>query len=502
MPITNRFFVRSTLGLLLVGLVALAAIVATAFWLGVRANASFDAVIAARALRSATIEVRSSLQDAETAQRGFLLTGREPYLQPYRAATGAIPGQITQLDKMIGNDSALRDAWIDAKQAMSGKLAELAQTISLKQNNQNDAALAIVNSDKGKAVMDRARADLGKVTDLVEERISVAVADQQGSARALAWVAAIGAIVILLVVGGSTWTVFRYTGELQQAGAELNALNSELNSLNSGLESRVAERTSELVAANEETERFAYIVTHDLRAPLVNIMGFTAELETSIGDIKAYLDGLADPGSDPLAAAARKATDADLPEAIGFIRSSTRKMDGLINAILKLAREGGRTVRPERIELDRLLEASVDAIRHQVQAAEGEVTLTDQAPTIVTDRLALEQVLGNLLDNAVKYRALGRPLRIAISARAAGRDRIEIDIADNGRGIATQDLQRVFDLFRRAGAQDQPGEGIGLAYVRRVLRNLGGDISVRSEVDKGTTFTVKLPRTYQPLSGR
>src|SRR6185437_3180143 len=85
-PITNRFFVRSTLGLLLVGLVALAAIVATAFWLGVRTNASFDAVLAARTLRGATIDVRGSLQDAETSQRGFLLTGRDPYLQPYQTA--------------------------------------------------------------------------------------------------------------------------------------------------------------------------------------------------------------------------------------------------------------------------------------------------------------------------------------------------------------------------------------------------------------------------------
>jgi len=494
-PITNRLFVRSTLGLLLVGLVALAAIVATAFWLGVRTNAGFDSVLAARALRAATIDMRGSLQDAETSQRGFLLTGRDPYLQPYEMAIAAIPGQVAHLDKLIGDDAALKAPWVDAKEAISAKLAELAQTITLKQNNQAAAALAIVNDDKGKQLMDRARSDLGKVIDLEEERISAAVADQQSSTRALGWVAVIAAIVIVVVVGGSTWTVFRYTGELQAAGAELNALNA-------GLEQRVAERTADLVAANEETERFAYVVTHDLRAPLVNIMGFTAELEASIAQIKAYLDELGDASANPLAAEAHKATDADLPEAIGFIRSSTRKMDGLINAILKLAREGGRKMRPESVALDRLLENSVDAIRHQVTAADGEVVFKDKAPPIVTDRLALEQVLGNLLDNAVKYRAPERPLRIEIAARQAGRDRIEIEIADNGRGIAAEDAQRVFELFRRAGLQDQPGEGIGLAYVRRVLRNLGGDISMRSEIDKGTTFTVKLPRTYQPLPGR
>ena len=82
-------------------------------------------------------------------------------------------------------------------------------------------------------------------------------------------------------------------------------------------------------------------------------------------------------------------------------------------------------------------------------------------------------------------------------ASAAPGDRIGIEIADNGRGIAEQDRERVFELFRRSGAQDQPGEGIGLAHVRTVVRNLGGDITVTSALDEGTTFRVVLPRHLQ-----
>jgi signal transduction histidine kinase len=264
----------------------------------------------------------------------------------------------------------------------------------------------------------------------------------------------------------------------------------------------VSERTADLVAANDEIQRFAYIVTHDLRAPLVNIMGFTAELETSFGQIRAYLKQLGNPAEgDVIAAEAHRATDADLPEAIGFIRSSTTKMDGLIGAILKLAREGGRVLRPETVDLTELLQASVKTVQHQLTDADGEVSLKVETAAIVCDRLALGQVIGNLLDNAIKYRAKGRPLRIAITSRTPSADWVRIEVADNGRGIAPQDHERVFELFRRAGVQDQPGEGIGLPYVRRIVRNLGGDIKMQSVLGEGTTFVVILPRTMGPLKG-
>ena len=101
----------------------------------------------------------------------------------------------------------------------------------------------------------------------------------------------------------------------------------------------------------------------------------------------------------------------------------------------------------------------------------------------------------------MKYRSQGPAAadrRAAPALRPATASAIEV--ADNGRGIAEQDRERVFELFRRAGAQDQPGEGIGLAYVRTLVRNLGGDITVTSALDEGTTFRVVLPRNL-PVTG-
>ena len=108
--------------------------------------------------------------------------------------------------------------------------------------------------------------------------------------------------------------------------------------------------------------------------------------------------------------------------------------------------------------------------------------------------MSLEQIFGNLLDNAVKYLQPGRQGKIQIDAEDHGAH-VVIKVIDNGRGIADQDQERVFELFRRAGRQDKAGEGIGLAHVRAQVRRLGGDVTVRSRLGEGSEFRVLLPRS-------
>jgi signal transduction histidine kinase len=147
----------------------------------------------------------------------------------------------------------------------------------------------------------------------------------------------------------------------------------EVNALNIDLEGRVSERTAHLAELNEEVRRFAYIVTHDLRAPLVNIMGFTREIEESVKSITPVVDGqtaAAPEQGAPAAAHAWTAVHRDIPEAISFIRSSTQKMDALINAILKLSREGQRRLRYENIDLLSLASTTIAGVKHRLTAAE------------------------------------------------------------------------------------------------------------------------------------
>jgi hypothetical protein len=197
------------------------------------------------------------------------------------------------------------------------------------------------------------------------------------------------------------------------------------------------------------------------------------------------------PDLEPELGGPDKQLSADFSEALGFIKSSIAKMDRLITAILNLTREGRRAFEPVRIDTRELIEGIVKTIAHQAAEANAEIRVAP-LPPLVSDRLALEQIFGNLIDNAIKYLKPGVPGEIAIRARTKLGFAV-FEISDNGRGIDPKDHQRIFELFRRAGTQDKPGQGIGLAHVRALVRRLGGTMSVSSELGSGSTFTVTLP---------
>jgi signal transduction histidine kinase len=493
MPVSRTVFLSSTALFILLGLAALLAIVGETFWLVAQSQVDLNQVTSARQQRAAVIDLRAFAQDAETGQRGYLLTGDEGYLKPYLDAEQRLPAEIERARSLLSGDPEEAAAFERLSETLTAKMAEIKHTLDLDHAGRHDAAVAIVRTDLGRNLMDEARDLLARLTKLTEARIVDRLQAQRSNIANLRTITIISAVAIVLFALASLRSALNYTRQLIEARGALSALNASL-------EERVRERTVELKRANDEIQRFAYVVTHDLRAPLVNIMGFASELEAGLAAVKAHIpqEGA---GEQPAAIQARQAAWADMPEAIGFILSSTKKMDKLINAILKLSREGRRTLRPERIELDALLRGAVENIRHQLNEAGGEVAIEGNAPSLVSDRLALEQIFGNLLDNAAKYGQPGRPLRIQIRARNGERGRVVVEVEDNGRGVASVDHERIFDLFRRAGARDQPGEGIGLPHVRAIVRHLGGEIALRSELGKGTTFAVSVAADLREIVG-
>jgi len=292
--------------------------------------------------------------------------------------------------------------------------------------------------------------------------------------------------MIVILVAGAALVIRRHVHALDDARRDLLEINEDL-------EERVRERTEMVMRSNEELQRYAYIVSHDLRAPLVNIMGFTSELENDLGTITAHLGRVGGDRDDPETKEVFQAIEQSIPEALGFIRSSMTRMDGLINEILKLSRAGRRVLDPVRIDMQGLVSGCIDAIRQRFDAVGAVVTIDTDLPVVTSDRLALEQIFSNLLDNAAKYLVAERTGDIRIRGNI-DRQFARFEIEDNGRGISEADQERVFELFRRAGPQDRPGEGIGLAHTRMLARRLGGDVTLTSDGQSGTTFIVRIAR--------
>jgi signal transduction histidine kinase len=265
------------------------------------------------------------------------------------------------------------------------------------------------------------------------------------------------------------------------------------------LESLVQERTAELAAVNEELRRFAYMVSHDLRAPLVNMNGFLAELRGAIHVVQGVVESLRPHLSDAQKQAVAMSLYEDIPEALDFIGSSVRKMARLSNAVLMLSQIGRRELIFERIDTLLLVQEILATLAFQINQKKVTVDISP-LPEVIADQVALEQIMSNLLTNALTYLRPERAGYIRMWSEAAA-DKITFFVQDNGRGIAAADQEKIFEPFYRVGRQDTPGEGMGLTYTQTLVRRHGGHIYCQSEPEQGTTFVFSLSNYLVPVVG-
>jgi signal transduction histidine kinase len=450
-----------------------------------------------------TLEVENQLSTlllevrrAESGARGYLLTSSREFLADHEAAVAAIPSVLDKLKGLTTDNPDQVSSLAKLRSAIETRLDQFSREKALVDQGKTADAASIVR-DAWAANTTATIRDTADAMRMEEEQLfSLRTASADQSQRLATLVTIAGSALVVLLAGISIVLV-------RGSARARDEAESKLRDINLNLESTVDERTADLREANDEIQRFAYIVSHDLRSPLVNIMGFTSELDELRTDIFRRIATLARTATDspppaegtaPELQGADKQLSEDFTEALSFIKSSIAKMDRLISAILNLTREGRREFVPVRTDTRELIEAIVQTLAHQ--AAEANATIRiEPLPTIVSDRLALEQIFSNLIDNAIKYLKPG----IAGDITIRGRTKLGFaifEIRDNGRGIDPRDHQRIFDLFRRAGSQDRPGQGIGLAHVRALVRRLGGTMSVASELDHGSTFTITLPITW------
>lgn len=475
------------LGLLVAGFIVLVTMSLTSLWLARESDNASEEVAHTLEVNTTIVTYQGALRRAESGQRGYLLTGDPAYLADYEIGARRLWEIYPELQRLIADNPAQQKKLEAIQPLVQAKMQELSETVSLAQAGRLDQAMALTRSNRGLETMNASLTQiLAMLNDervLLEER-----RDYSDRTNLLLFIVNfVGGLVIAVLALSSISLIRKRSNQLADAHAELAAANRELANTNVALEERVAERTADLREANDEIQRFAFIVSHDLRSPLVNIMGFTSELATLQDEIFADPK----PGDAP---DKRTQQRQEFTEALSFIKASISKMDRLINAILQLSRAGRREFVPREIDLNALAKSLAADVTHRANEANAKIEI-GHLPTITSDRLALEQIFSNLLDNAIKYLRRDLPGQIEIT----GSERsgyVVIQVSDNGRGIEEKDHERIFELFRRAGTQDVPGEGIGLAHVRALVRRIGGSIKVQSALNQGTSFTIILPKRW------
>jgi two-component sensor histidine kinase len=286
MPISVRFVVRSAIGLLAVGFLALFAIVGATSWLNERARINFDDAIAARDLRGAAVELRDALRTAESSQRAYVFSGNEVYLAPYDTAKRQARRQLDLLKPLLSADEAATRVIGRLNEVSAEKLAEMDQTIGLKKERKDTEALALFRSNRGKALMDEANLFLTSIIQSADARLTADVSEQRANTAMLRWVSIVGGIVIVLVIAIVTVTVTRYTREVRQA-------RDEVRDLNASLEERVKRRTADLATARNRAEVLLAEVNHRVANSLTLVASLVKLQSRSLGD-QAAKDALAE----------------------------------------------------------------------------------------------------------------------------------------------------------------------------------------------------------------
>jgi signal transduction histidine kinase len=394
-------------------------------------------------------DVISSIKDAETGQRGFLLTGRPDYLEPYGKGVARAERAIEQLTVLTRDSPEQQRRLAQLRPLASAKIEELRQTIALRSETGFDAAREVVRTNRGKGLMDAIR---GVVASFDAEEARLLDARKGSRDKAAREVT----LTLLLSSLSAVALIILMIGQVDRR------LNAERFARDE------AERASRL------QEEFIATVSHELRTPLTSILGWAQMLRAK-----------------DLAPAMER-------EAFEIIDRCARAQAQLIDDLLDISRisTGKMRLDVRPIALPDVIAAAVDSIRPAATARNIRLTqaIDPIAGPISGDPDRLQQVVWNLLSNAVKFTERGGRVHITVQRINS---HVEIVISDSGEGIDPEFLPFVFDRFRQAETgtrRSNNGLGLGLSIVRQLVELHGGSIQAASAgKGKGATFTVQLP---------
>ena len=422
----------------------------------------------------------AEITDAETGQRGYLITGSVRYLAPYEQATARIADTLHAL-RVLTADDAAQQAWLDRLvPAVANRLSIMRQTMDLYEREGFAAARQHVQTDRGKTVMD----DIRKLVAEMDRAERIVLVDRRSAAHASARLTVVillvGDVLAIALVGSSYVIAMRGLAErrrhvaaVEQARGQAERQAAELAALARDRDEarRVAQEASRLKS------EFLAAMSHEIRTPMTALVGYTELL----GDADL--------------------SPAERAECLATVRRNGEHLMAIVNDILDLSKiESGRMTVEPIVCSPFALVAEVAAVLRPRAASDGiAFTVEYRSPlpeTIETDPTRVRQILLNLLDNAVKFTPQGSVrLEVGLVEATGPPRRLRFDVIDTGIGLDAEQQARLFTPFTQADASTTRrfgGTGLGLAISKRLAGMLGGDLDVRSAPGEGSTFTLTI----------
>jgi len=471
--------------------------------------------------------------------RAYILTGNPVFEDEMNNTQKNLRAALLRLKALIQDNRSQEDRLNHIAKLAQSQLEFQDQVIAEVRTSERNKAVSEIKTLKGKELMDDLQNAIDSFRAQEEKLDTERLETLRRSDVEQMWLL-VGGMAVNLFVGALAAGMFsREIGSRILAVAEntrriacgeklppilggtdeIHDLDAQFHSMSDALDGarfkeRVYQQTlerraSELTRANrdlshktQEIEMFVYSVSHDLRSPLVNLQGFSKELGTARLALQNILAGdLSDEARD----SAKALIERDVTESIHYIQTAVTRLSGIIDALLRLSRAGRVEYRPAQVALPLVISRILEAMRGTIAQRNVEITVLDLAP-VWADPTAVEQIFANLIGNAVNYLDPNRPGKIEIGMTERQVDDLEHPLTyyvkDNGLGIADAYLPKVFAVFQRLHGSVAPGEGVGLALVRRMVERHGGKVWVESIEGVGSTFLVAFPAKaeFSPLS--
>jgi len=453
----------------------------------------------------------SELKDAETGQRGYIITGQEDFLEPYNSSIYTIDDHIARLKELTSDNPTQQSLLPAIEEKSKTRLSYLERGIALQKQGRTQEAREWIAGRLGKRVMDDLQSLLEEMKNVERSLLNQRKAEADLSGRRVRLTFSIASFLAIALVSLTYYLISRDIRVRERAAEELQAAHdtleirvrertAELAETNEALGIEIAERlraeekmkefTVELERSNRELQDFAFVASHDLQEPLRKIQAFGDRLKTKYGS------SFNDEGRDYLER----------------MQNAARRMHTLINDLLTFSRITTKSQQFVPVNLDQIARDVLNDLETRVHQTGGRVEI-DSLPAIEADPLQMRQLMQNLIGNALKFHRKDEPPVVRVRGELAQDDAKDdgevsdngfcrIIVSDNGIGFDEKYLDRIFTPFQRLhSGSEYEGTGMGLAVCRKIVERHGGSLTARSEPGQGATFLITLPITHRKGEG-